>query len=179
MRPRETLEHFDHFLARLGLSLDAVVLGGAALALLGVVSRPTRDCDVLHPELPIAIRDAARAFAIERRALGDALDDDWLNDAPSSLGRVLPDGWLTRVQEVFRGRAIVLRSLGRVELLMSKLFALCDRSIDLQDCIALAPTVEELREILPWLVQQDANPEWPTHVQATISDLQQRLSHGL
>lgn len=179
MRPRETLEHFDAFLEARRLSIDAVILGGAALGLLGVVSRPTRDCDILHPALPAEIRAAAREFAIERRVLGDALDHDWLNDAPSSLARALPEGWLTRVQEVFRGLAIVLRSLGRVELLMSKLFALCDRAFDLQDCLALAPTASELSEILPWLVQQDANHDWPAHVHATMADLERRLGRGV
>ncbi len=62
---------------------------------------------------------------------------------------------------------------------MSKLFALCDRGIDLQDCVALAPSAAELLEILPWLEKQDANPEWPAHVRVTLDDLQGRLAHGL
>jgi hypothetical protein len=42
--------------------------------------------------------------------------------------------------------------------------ALCDRGIDLHDCVALAPTIHELDEITLWLQQQDANPDWPAHV---------------
>jgi hypothetical protein len=39
MNPAETIARFDGFLVDRGLSLDAVVLGGAALALLGSFRR--------------------------------------------------------------------------------------------------------------------------------------------
>ena len=56
MKPKETLTRFDAFLAKRGLVLEAVVVGGAALGLLDVISRETRDCDILHPELSEEIR---------------------------------------------------------------------------------------------------------------------------
>ena len=62
---------------------------------------------------------------------------------------------------------------------MSKLFALCDRGIDLPDCVALAPTAAELREVLPWLEQRDANADWPAHVRDVLADMERRLGHGL
>ncbi len=43
----ETITGFDAFLLERGMALEAVVIGGAALNLLGVVSRRTKDCDVL------------------------------------------------------------------------------------------------------------------------------------
>lgn len=52
------------------LRLEAVVIGGAALNLLGVVQRTTRDCDVLHPALPSAVVAAAQEFAAQRRRDG-------------------------------------------------------------------------------------------------------------
>src|SRR5689334_2548541 len=67
-----------------------------------------------------------------------------LNNGPSSLVDILPDGWQQRVQLVFSGKALILRCLGRTDFLMSKLFALCDRGIDIGDCVAMAPTAEEL-----------------------------------
>jgi hypothetical protein len=121
VKPRETLAAFDAYLAARGLRLEAVVVGGTALNLLGLVSRPTNDT----------------------------------------------------------GRALVLASLGRLDLLRSKLFALCDRGLDLGDCMALAPTAEELARILPWLEQQDTNPNWPAHVRSTFADLAGRLGHGI
>jgi hypothetical protein len=170
---------FDQFLEDRGLSFEAVVIGGAALGLLGIISRQTRDCDILRPPLPPEIRDAARAFARTLREQGEALDDDWLNNGPASLADSLPEGWSTRLQIAYQGRSIILRCLGRTELLMSKLFALCDRGIDLRDCVALAPTAEELRGICPWLERQDGNQEWPAHVRATLDDLGRRLNHGV
>jgi hypothetical protein len=90
---RSTLVNFDVYLAGIGLVLDAVVVGRAALALLGVTGRQTRGCDVLDPDLRCRSWDAARAFAAERRRLGEALDDDWLNNgtrrpAPDTTGRL-------------------------------------------------------------------------------------------
>jgi hypothetical protein len=85
MRPIETIDAFDQFLRDRGLRFDAVVIGGAALSLLGVVSRPTKDIDILVPEIPQEIHVAARAFAVEIRATGEILQDDWLNNGPASL----------------------------------------------------------------------------------------------
>jgi Nucleotidyltransferase of unknown function (DUF6036) len=174
-----TIERFDRYLADRDLRLDAVVLGGAALSLLGVITRATEDCDVMHPMIPPAVAAAAQAFASERSAAGDPLASDWFNNGPASLARVLPPGWEDRVQPLFAGAALVLRCLGRVDLLRSKLFALCDRALDLADCIAMAPTAGELAEVVGWLEVQDANPEWPAHVRATLEDLARRLGHGL
>lgn len=179
MYPRQTLEAFDRYLAARRLRLEAVVIGGTALNLLGVVVRATRDCDILHPALGVEIVSAARAFAAEARRRGEILDDDWLNNGPASLADQLPAGWQARLQSAFRGRAVVLQALGREDLLRAKVFALCDRGLDLGDCLALAPSADELALIHPWLERQDANPGWPEHVRATLEDLGRRLGHGV
>jgi hypothetical protein len=124
------------------------------------------------------IVEAGRAFATARRLNGEALDDDWLNNGPSSLVPLLPEGWRDRTVVAFARRAVTLRALGRDDMLKTKLFDLCDRSTDLGDCLALRPTPEELRAARPWVEQQDANPEWPAHVRATLDDLARRLGHG-
>jgi hypothetical protein len=178
MRPRETISAFDSFLANRGLSLDAVIVGGAALGLLGITARQTRDCDVLVPDLPDTILTAAQEFAVFCRSKGDPLSDEWLNNGPSSLVRTLPSGWRERLQIAFEGEALTLRCLGRADLIRSKLFALCDRGIDLPDCLALAPTDGELDEVEDWVAAQDTNPDWPEHVCAVIADLRERLDHG-
>jgi hypothetical protein len=179
MDPREVIAAFDRFLAERGLRFEAVVIGGTALNLLGIVRRTTRDCDVLHPAIPDSIAVAAREFAAVRRRAGDSLQDDWLNNGPARLVDDLPSGWQQRLIVAFEGKAILLRSLGRLDLLRSKLFGLCDRARDLGDCVALAPTHDELDAITPWLIEQDGNPDWPEHVREVLHDLEGRLHHGL
>ena len=63
MLPRQTIEAFDRHLLGLGLRFEGVVIGGSALGLMGVIQRPTRDVDILVPELSRAIASAARDFA--------------------------------------------------------------------------------------------------------------------
>ncbi len=179
MLPRPTIEAFDTFLKSRGLSFEATVIGGSGLALLGITERQTRDFDILYPDLPEKVLDAAQVFAQQMRNSDLDLDDNWLNNDPAPLGDVLPEGWKDRLQPAFQGHALVLTTLGRKDLLKSKLFALCDRGTDLSDCLALKPTSEELDEAEPWVAQQDAHPDWPTHVTATIEDLRARLHHGL
>ena len=179
MRPIEIITRFDKFLEKQGLELEAVVIGGAALAHLGIITRETRDCDVLHPELSEEIRCAAKEFAQELTSEGIPLDENWLNNGPSSLIADLPKDWMMRLEPMFTGKAIVLKSLGRLDLLRSKLFALCDRGLDLPDCMALAPTQSEIDEIMSWLKNRDVNPSWPSHVEATLSDLRRRLDYGV
>lgn len=179
MNARDTLQRFDRYLAELGLTLEAVIIGGAALAMLDVITRPTKDCDVLAPELPIEIKAASRAFAAALRAEGTDLQDDWLNNGPASLAAQLPRGWRGRLVGIYTGAALTLHCLGRADLLKSKLWSLCDRVLDLGDCLALQPTAEELASALPWIERQDGNPDWPEHVRATLADLGRRLGHGV
>ena len=61
--PRPTIEAFDRHLLGVGLRFEGVVIGGSALGLMGIIQRPTRDFDILVPELPLAIASAARDFA--------------------------------------------------------------------------------------------------------------------
>jgi hypothetical protein len=179
MLPRPTIEAFDAYLAERQLRLEAIIVGGSALVLLGVTTRQTRDVDILHPELSLEIMGAARGFAEQTRRGGVELGDDWLNNGPIQLGDALPAGWRLRVQPAFVGRALILTALGRADLLKTKLFALCDRGTDLADCVALAPAAAELDDAEPWLFVQDTNPQWPEHVRATLDDLRRRLGHGL
>lgn len=176
MLPRPNLEAW---LASRSLQLEAIVVGGSALALLGLTERQTRDVDILHPELSAEVALAAREFAAHLRGQGVQLADDWLNNGPMQLAEVLSAGWRLRVRSTFEGAALRLTVLGRADLLKTKLFALCDRGTDLADCIALTPESEELDEAEPWLAEQDANPMWPEHVRSTLADLRRRLGHGL
>ena len=179
MNPRTTIEAFDLFLAAQGLRWDATILGGAALFFLDVVNRPTHDVDVLRPAIPDLIGTAAIAFAQESRRNGNPLRDNWLNADAMPVGALLPEGWESRCQTVFSGQALRLESLGKADLLRTKLFAACDRGTDIADCVALRPLASELEQAARWVTLQDAHSGWPDHVAATVSDLARRLSHGL
>lgn len=178
MKPRETIEIFDLWLTERSLRLEAVIIGGSALGLLGITTRQTRDVDVLVPAIPEGVAVAAREFAATRRAVGEVLRDDRLNNGPGQVASLLPPGWEDRIQPAYLGQSILLHAPGRSDLLLTKLFALCDRGTDLTDCLALAPGPEELTESLPWVQWQDANPDWPRHVAEVIADLARRLGHG-
>src|SRR6267142_1342502 len=93
MQSREILILFDQCLFDRGLQLDAVVIGGAAMNLLEIVSRTTKDCDILSPEIPPAILTASREFAVALRGTGETLQDDWLNNGPASLADHLQPQW--------------------------------------------------------------------------------------
>jgi hypothetical protein len=176
MHPKQELPLFDEFLAERGLQLEAVVIGGAALNVLGTITRGTHDCDLMvPPELPPDVSAAAREFARRRRAAGIDLKDDWLNSGPSSLAKELPAGWEKSLRPLLRGRALRLHTLGRLDLLRSKLYALCDRGTDKDDCKKMRPTLRELVVIEPWLVQRDGNLLWPEHVREVLGDLAQDL----
>ena len=95
MKPRKTLDDFDSFLAKEALHLEAVVIGATALTLLGLIDRQTRDVDILVPQLPSDIALAAKRFAVQVRASGEALADDWLNNGPSSLPNSFPQAGKT------------------------------------------------------------------------------------
>jgi len=173
--PRKVIVAFDEFLAARGQTLEAVVVGGAALCLMGTVDRRTKDVDVLSPRLAPHMRELADQFAARQRSVDGTISEGWLNNGPASLLDVLPDDWPRSVRVIFQGEAVTLWTLGRLDLLWTKLFALCDRFEDLDDCIALAPTSEELTAARDRGAEQDGNPLWPQHVDDTLDLLERRL----
>ncbi len=175
---KDVMTAFDEYLAENGLSFNATVIGGAALIAMGVIARATQDLDCLDPSIPEAVKRASREFAKSYSGPAAPLKEDWLNDGPASLKDDLPKGWRDRTVPLFEGKAFVLRTLGRMELLCTKLFAYCDRQQDLQDCEALKPTRAELAECLPWVIERDAHPQWPDHVKTSLKALAERLGYA-
>lgn len=136
--------------------------------------------DVLDPNIPDDVQAIARATASALRAQGEPVGDDWLNNGPASLQDTLPDGWRERIVPLkAQGPVLTLWTLGRADLLKTKLFAQCDRGADRDDCLALRPSALELREALPWVQEQDANPDWPAHVRDVVAGIARELGHVL
>ncbi len=175
MRPTEIIPVFDKFLTERKIEFEAVVIGGAALCLLGVITRETRDCDILSPEIPTSVMNAASDFAKTM----NGIESTWLNNGPSSLLKNLPNDWSTRTESLFKGESLTLHTLGRSDLLKTKLFALCDRDIDLSDCIALKPSRVELLASIAWVKVQDGNTKWPDRVDLVFAHLAKRLGYEL
>jgi hypothetical protein len=166
-----------------GHRFHIVVTGGAAVNLLGLVSRATTDVDILafagegsegrqhlHPPdepLPAPLLKAAATVAVD---LG--LDAQWLNTGPASQWRTgLPPGLETRVQWLdYGGLAVGL--VERYDLVFFKLYAAADDtgpgSVHFQDLLALKPTVEELNAAGSWVRQQDPSDALATTVSKVI-----------
>lgn len=167
---------FDKFLATKGLVFDAIIIGGAALNILDITDRKTKDVDCLDPEIPEEIKAASQKFAQQRGDL--ALDADWLNNGPKTLKTDLPKGWRNRTQVLFVGKAIRFEVLGRADFLKSKLFAYCDRtSPDFEDLKSIKPTAIELAESIAWVKERDAHLGWPAHVEKAFEVLKMALGY--
>jgi hypothetical protein len=155
----------QHLLAR-GAKVDIVVAGGAALQALGLVSRTTKDVDILaivgedeHLEtadpLPDHLRDAA-----ERVGRDFGLASDWLNPGPTRLLDLgLPHGFWSRVATSTYGPALTVRFAGRLDLIHFKLYAMTDQGPGRHeaDLRAMDPSRDELIAAARWALTHDVS----------------------
>jgi len=151
---------------------EIVICGGAALIALGIVSRETRDVDVLIPDLDPFLEEAAHKIAPRFQ-----LKSGWLNNGPRDLTKQLPREWRSNCTEVFRGKSLKILSIGRADLIRTKLYAACDRQEHLPDLIALKPTQRELAEAEEWTLERDASKVWPQIVSECVAFVKRKLSH--
>jgi hypothetical protein len=143
--------------------LDLLVCGGAALTVMGLVTRATDDIDVLA--LVLDEKDvAAKPFpeelvkATQRVARTRGLPAKWLNPGPADMQEFgLPDGIVGRASKKEYGKVLTVRFLDRYDQIHLKLYAAVDMSggKHLSDLEKLAPTTEELVDAARWCVQQD------------------------
>jgi hypothetical protein len=179
MKPIEIIELFDKFLTQRNLKFEAIVIGGGALSILGIIARETQDIDILDPKIPKEILDASIEFSKINSISLTTLKENWLNNGPDSLKNFLRKDWYLRLENLYDGKSIKFKTLGRLDLIGTKLLAYCDRGTDLKDCIDLNPTIGELNEILPWVKSYDSNPDWPQYVEKRIFILKEKLGHGI
>lgn len=179
MKPVEIIEKFDKFLFERKMNFEAIVIGGSALSIMGVISRETHDVDILDPKIPESIIQLSKEFASKELISNTPLKENWLNNGPDSLKGFLRPNWYLRTQVIYTGKAIKFSTLDRLDLIGTKLLAYCDRGTDLKDCIDLSPSLTEISEILPWVKGYDTNPDWPEYVQRRIDYLIERLGDGI
>ena len=153
-------------------SYAVVILGGAALSLLGVIDRATRDVDIVAfasdsvsakaPDLAMPPKPMPEplARAIRTVALDFGLDETWLNTGPDLQMRMgLPEGMAERLEwRQFAGLRVGLTSPR--DLVSFKLFAAADDrpgGRHAKDLLALNPSDADLDAAADWVKGQDAN----------------------
>lgn len=170
----KAIVEFDKYLSAKGLSFEGVVIGGAALLVLKISTRQTRDVDCLYPQIPEEVKQASINFSKESKTV--KVEQNWFNNGPSSLVKTLPETWMRRLQPLFSGDALTLKTLGRADLLKTKLFAYCDRTDpDFADLLKLKPTAQEIIDSADWVKDCDENPRWPDHVEKMFGLLKEAL----
>lgn len=168
----KALELLNEELALKGENRDLIACGGGVLSVMGVISRQTRDLDVITPTIDSLLLDCAMRVA---NKLG--LDPEWLNNGPSGFIRDLEKNWETRTEIIFSGKNLTVRTLGRRDFIATKLQGLCDRDeFDLEDIVALKPTREEIESLKPWLLLRDASDFWPKRVETQLTKLFSRIA---
>ena len=170
------LIEFDKFLSLRNLKFQATVIGGAALSVMDVTDRVTKDVDLIDPKIPNEIKKASVDF-IKNNPRFELNPDNWFNNGPDGLVHDLPNGWRVGLVKIFEGKSLSLLTLGRIDLLKTKLYAYCSRETDFDDCIALKPTEEELKQCKQWVIEGDGNPLWPQVVDDYFSRIRERLKY--
>jgi len=170
-------EALGELLESKGLCFDIVVIGGGALLMRDLITRPTLDMDVvalvnhgrwessqvLPDPLVKAVREVAEALDLPREPRDEK---DWLNAGPSFLLKLgLPTGFEQRTDvHVFRN--LTVRIAARRDLITLKLWAATDtrrglrRDVDVDDLVKMSPTREELRDSLAWCAKKDGRRDF-------------------
>lgn len=184
-------KEIEKILSALGELLDArsfiipelVVCGGSALNVLGLVSRTTKDVDVVAfaensagsyylrsaDPFPIGLEDAIKKVARDFN-----LPETWLNSGPTSavdLG--LPDGLMERVETKRYGKNLIVHYLSRYDQIHFKLYAAVDQGPGkhLSDLGALKPGAGELLEAAQWSVTNDVSETFRQSVKDLLRHL--------
>ena len=154
-----------------------VLIGGSALLALGLISRTTRDADIMagvDARLglvdPRPMSDALQ-FAARRVARELDLDDHWLNTGPADqILAGLPEGFLQRLSARSYGPCLTVHLPDRYDLIHLKLFAAVDQGPGrhVTDLAALQPTDDEMLAAARWVLTQDAGEVFPGIVRSAL-----------
>lgn len=175
----QLLDALGEQLEPLGARYELVVVGGSALLALELVTRPTKDVDVVALRDHDALRQVSPLpellrLARDRVARDFQLPGDWLNDGPASLLDFgLPDGFLSRTQRGDHGPALTVWYASRLDQIHFKLYAAVDqgpgkREADLR---ALNPTEEELIAAGIWSRAHDPSEGYLAELERALATL--------
>jgi hypothetical protein len=152
--------------ARKRSPIHLVVCGGSALIALNLVTRTTKDVDVLATldgdqlhcarPLPDWLHEDANAVRTELN-----LPDNWLNDGPAdeNLFRLgLPSGVAGRLVQREFGPVLKVGFISRYDQIHFKLYAAADQGgRHFTDLKKLSPTADELLAAARWTFTQDVS----------------------
>lgn len=150
------LAHLSEIYESLGAEpLSVAICGGAALNILDIVHRTTKDVDLISPEnLPAAFIEAASLTA---QYFG--LKQDWINQGPVDLLKMgLPKGYFERCKSIKLTGNITWLITSRFDQIHFKLYASIDRAgYHVQDLHSLKPSVDELVQAAQWCFTHDVS----------------------
>lgn len=162
-----------------GAAFDLVVIGGTALNALGLLSRPTKDVDLLgelsNGEVkPLSRLPAALVAAADRVASVYGLQRGWLNAGPSDLtGRGLPAGFERRLVARTYGPALTVHFASREDQIHFKLYAMVDQGGGRHeaDLRALAPSPAELLRAASGAITHDVSVPFRSQLEQALAIL--------
>lgn len=172
MNIKDSLSLLYIYLSKKGVKRSFIICGGASLVLQGIISRTTKDIDIIAPPIDEILKNSALSVSQD---LG--LDDHWLNCGPETKSKDLASGWEDRVFEVFNDSNLSVFSISRSDLIFTKFWALCDRQKDKQDLLLLKPSLIELEDAIKQTLSKDQNPYWPEWVKKQGDNLKQELGY--
>jgi hypothetical protein len=169
--------------ARKRSPIHLVVCGGSALIALNLVTRTTRDVDVLATlddgqlhcarPLPDWLHEDANAVRTELN-----LPDNWLNDGPAdeNLFRLgLPSGVAGRLVQREFGPVLKVGFISRYDQIHFKLYAAADQGgRHFTDLKKLSPTADELLAAARWTFTQDVSEGF----RQAVGEVLQALGYG-
>lgn len=166
-------------LVLLGEQAHLIVIGGSGLIAIDVVTRATRDVDIVALEVDGALVSAeplpeavARAAAVVARDFG--LEPNWLNPGPTSLLDLgLPSGFVERTVVRDYGAALRVSFAARIDQVFFKLYAAADRRAarDFDDLRRLEPTETELHAAARWARTHNMPGPFDDALARTLGDL--------
>jgi hypothetical protein len=151
--------------------VELVVCGGSALIYTGLISRTTKDVDVValvsegiltSPDpLPDKLLKSFKEVAEDM-----GLNEDWINNVVSSsegglfqLG--LPENFQQRLIKIDYGEKLKVHFIDRIDQIYFKLYASVDRGgYHINDLLKLEPTDDELLSAARWVITHDVSDEF-------------------
>jgi len=162
----EALATLGDLLAERGEACDILVIGGGALLLSGLITRPTEDLDVVARLIDgglVAAQPLPEFLLTAIVEVGEALglEPNWLNAGPAGMVKFqLPEGIEAR-WSTHSFASLTVRVASRWDLVHFKVFAAADywpgKTKHTQDLVSLRPTLTELAAAEIWIKTQDSS----------------------